>query len=898
MKSRAVVLFALIVESLATFAQPVPEKGVPLLQNFAPSQYQHKGKIWDIGSAPNGIVYMAADKGLLEFDGKTWNSFTGSDGFTRSLLVENDTTIYTGSDLDFGVWKRNRYRVFEYTSLYPFRDDIAGVNEEFWDVFKLNDNVLFVSSQNIYIYKNQHFTKISAPTKFTGSFSVNDTLYFADEKTGLYRMDGLSLKQVFNFPAGAEFEIAGIYRHPQGIVLVTRNSGLVLFSSGKLSFLNNAVSQHLKTAKVFSFTPVGEQYLAFGTIMKGLFITDLNGKIIHQINRNKGLPNNTILSLHYSPSGKLWMGMDYGVTAIDLHRKFTTFYDFRGDFGSGSAALIYNDNFYLGTNQGLYQSAWDDMNNDSDYNRFRLIPGSEGQVWCLEEIDNSVLIGHDKGLFILSGNSIQKISDEPGVWTIVPYKDYLLTGNYNGISIFRKAGNTWIFLKKMELILGSCNQLIVEKKNILWVNIPNFGVIRAVLDDDLYPSERLILKDKEFEGADPFLKKSDSGILLATDRFQYVFSKAERKFVNKVNAGNQPEIEGLIKNPHRSTVIHQDYAFFPVYNGFALKYLKSGNEPAGHVNTLCVRKIEASGRNHDRTNFYPGASIPFRQNSLKVECIVPNLDNVLYQYRLDESGKWSPWDSNNTFELFNLKRGKHTLFVRASVNNEMLQILEIPFRIEAPWFHSWLAYLIYFVTAVLLIYGLLTLQKLSLKKHKKQHLIKEQRSLREQAENHRQEVMALEQEMLKAEYSKLKQQLKAKTVELACKARVDDEKNRMLLFLKEKFERVQKEPALAQMTLKEINRILESYINTEVNTFEIQIDELHQEFYKKLKDRYPGLSNNDLRLCAYLKIGLNSREIADILNILPSSAFISRSRLRKKLDIGADEDLYGFLNSI
>ena len=898
MKTRFTVLFALISFSLATFAQPVPEKGVPLLQSFTPSQYLHKGKIWDIGSAPNGIVYMAADKGLLEFDGKTWNSFTGSDGFTRSLLVDNDSTIYTGSDLDFGVWKRNKYQVFEYTSLYPFRDDNAGINEEFWDVFKLNDNVLFASSQNIYIYKNQHFTKISAPTKFTGSFSVNDSLYFADEKAGLYRMDGLSLKQVVNFPAGAEFEIAGIYRHPQGIVLVTRNSGLVLFSSGKLSFLNNAVSQHLKTAKVFSFTPVGDQYLAFGTILKGLYITDINGRIIHQINRNKGLPNNTILSLHYSPVGKLWMGMDYGVAAIDLHQRFTTFYDFRGDFGSGSAALICDGIFFLGTNQGLYQSAWDDLNNDSEYNRFQLVPGSEGQVWCLEEIDNSVLLGHDKGLFILNGNSIQNISDEPGVWTIVPYKDYLLTGNYNGISIFRKAGNTWIFLKKMALILGSCNQLIVEKDNILWVNIPNFGVIRAVLDDDLYPSERLILKDKEFEGADPFLKKSDSGILLATDRFQYVFSKAERKFVNKVNAGNQPEIEGLIKGPHRSTVIHQDYAFFPVYNGFALKYLKSGNEPAGHVNTLCVRKIEASGRNHDRTNFYPGASIPFRQNSLKVECIVPNLDNVLYQYRLDESGKWSPWDSNNTFELFNLKRGKHTLFVRASVNNEMLQILEIPFRIEAPWFLSWLAYLIYFVTAVLLIYGLLTLQKLSLKKHRKQHLIKEQRSLREQAEKHRQEVMTLEQEMLQAEYNKLKQQLKAKTVELACKAKVDDEKNRMLISLKEKFERVQKEPALAQMTFKEINRILDSFLNKEVNTFEIQIDELHQEFYKKLKDRYPGLSNNDLRLCAYLKIGLNSREIADILNILPSSAFISRSRLRKKLNIGADEDLYGFLNSI
>ena len=76
------------------------------------------------------------------------------------------------------------------------------------------------------------------------------------------------------------------------------------------------------------------------------------------------------------------------------------------------------------------------------------------------------------------------------------------------------------------------------------------------------------------------------------------------------------------------------------------------------------------------------------------------------------------------------------------------------------------------------------------------------------------------------------------------------------------------------------------------------MDELHQDFFKKLKDKFPGLSNNDLRLCAYLKIGLNSKEIADILNIQPSSAYISRSRLRKKLNLGVDEDLHDFLIKI
>ncbi len=584
---------------------------MPLLQNYTPDKYQNKGKIWDISSAGNGIVYMAADKGLLEFDGKTWNCFKGSDGSTRSLLVVNDSLLYTGSDLDFGVWKRNKYQAFEYTSLYPFRKDIAELNEEFWDVHLFDDKVLFVSSQNIYVYKNQVFTKISAPSDLTGCFAVNDSLYFADKKSGLFLFNGLALKQVFAYPPELSFEIAGIYHSPEGITLVTKNSGLYVYSSGKLSFLDTPLSQNLKTAKVFSFTPIGEMHLAFGTILKGLYITDLYGRVIHQINKNKGLLNNTILCLNYSLSGKLWMGMDFGIATIDLQKNQTSFYDYRGDFGTGSSALISDGIFYIGTNQGLYQAKWDDLNNDSEYNRFRLIPGTEGQVWCLEKIDNTIYIGHDRGLLTLKGNTLQKLSNLSGVWTIVPYKDYLLTGNYNGISIFRKAGNSWTFLKKMELILGSCNQIIIEKKNILWVNIPNFGIIRAVLDNLLYPNERLIIPEKEFEGKDPYLLKSDTGMLILTDKFQYTYSSSEKRFTNKIGLLNHPKIEGLVSGIYQSDTLQQDYEFYPVYNGFVLKYLRLDDKISKETYTLSIRSIDALN-NHEKKTILSGCNYTFQ----------------------------------------------------------------------------------------------------------------------------------------------------------------------------------------------------------------------------------------------------------------------------------------------
>jgi DNA-binding CsgD family transcriptional regulator len=155
----------------------------------------------------------------------------------------------------------------------------------------------------------------------------------------------------------------------------------------------------------------------------------------------------------------------------------------------------------------------------------------------------------------------------------------------------------------------------------------------------------------------------------------------------------------------------------------------------------------------------------------------------------------------------------------------------------------------------------------------------------------------LEQERLQAEYDQLKNQLKNKTIELANKARDNEEKNRLILTLKESCEKAQKNPSISKIKLAEMHRILDTYWNVEDKTFEIQMDELHQDFFRKLKEQFPGLSNNDLRLCAYLKIGLNSKEIAEILNIQPSSSYISRSRLRKKLNLKAEEDLYGFLNT-
>lgn len=879
------------------FTQPIPTKGVPHLENYLPNQYGLQGKIWNIQSAPNGIVYMASDNGLLEFDGKTWNIYRGYKGFTRSLLIANDSIIYTGADLDFGVWEKNKFQEFDYTSLYPFKSDSNNVSEEFWNICKLKDYIIFISFSNIYVYKNKQLTKISAPSHFSKSFSVNEKIYLADEKFGLFEFDGISLKSVFQYPDNMPLQISGIYENEKGLDIITKNRGIYQFISGKLSSLETEVSVPLKKYEVFSFTTINHQYFVFGTILNGLYITDTNGKIIQHINKNKGLPNNTVLGLHYALNGKLWIGMDYGITALDIKNNITYLYDYKGEFGTAYTAILKDDIFYLGTNQGLYETNWTNLNNNQDQTNFSLIKGSEGQVWSLQNIDGTILCGHDKGLFAVENNSLKQINNEHGVWTIKLYKnDYLLTGNYNGINLFKRTNHSWAFLKKIELIWGSVNQIEFENDQILWVNIPNFGLIRFSLDNKFYPIDRLIFDAKHFEGDFPGLYKDKEGIKVITSTNQYLFNPQKEKFFPIKTAVNTQKVNDLLSGFYHAVPLNDLYGFYPVYNGCALENFQNNLTDTLASYPLLFRKAEAF--NNDETRLLQqNGDVPYQLNNLRFSFIIPVTTDISYQYKLENISKdWSEWNSTNILEFSNLKEGNYKLLLRAKSQNKITDTKEFTFTISPPWYRNWYAYLAYFLMFGFFLYLLRKWQQSKLQKQKLEMLKKEQNSLREQAEKYKQEVLLKTQALLENEKKILKQQVRDKTIELAKKAKSDEDKNRLLHILKDKIHEADENPAKAKMRQLEMRRLLDSYLEMEDKTFEIQMDDLHQEFFKSLKEKYPNLSIYDLRMCAYIKIGLGSKEMAELLQVLPSSINVSRSRIRKKLDLKPDEDLYTFLS--
>jgi DNA-binding CsgD family transcriptional regulator len=73
---------------------------------------------------------------------------------------------------------------------------------------------------------------------------------------------------------------------------------------------------------------------------------------------------------------------------------------------------------------------------------------------------------------------------------------------------------------------------------------------------------------------------------------------------------------------------------------------------------------------------------------------------------------------------------------------------------------------------------------------------------------------------------------------------------------------------------------------------------VNKHFYTRLKQNYPEISANDLKICALIKLNLSIKEMAAILNISPDSVKTARHRLRKKLQLSTEENLTDFILTI
>ena len=247
---------------------------------------------------------------------------------------------------------------------------------------------------------------------------------------------------------------------------------------------------------------------------------------------------------------------------------------------------------------------------------------------------------------------------------------------------------------------------------------------------------------------------------------------------------------------------------------------------------------------------------------------------------------WSKWSTNSN-ELFkNLPHGNYTFKVKARVGyTETTNIATYSFSIKKPWYLNNFMVALYVLLIILFSLLMHNIYKRYYKKQRERILRKTEQELELKKLENKQQRMSFENE-------KLQQDIENKNRELAISTMSLIKKNEFLNNIKNELKQVEE-----SQNLKPVIKIIDKNLNNtdDWKLFQEAFNNADKDFLKKVKAKHPKLTPNDLRLCAYLRLNLSSKEIAPLLNISSRSVEVKRYRLRKKMDLPHEASLTNYI---
>ena len=932
MKNKFSLLFFLL--SFILFSQEFP----PIVK-YTPSFYGAGNQNWMISQDSQNYLYFANNDGLLEYNGTNWTLYhVPNETIIRSVKVIEDK-IYTGCYMNFGYWTRQSNGKLRYTSLSDGIKSKILDDEQFWNILNYDHWILFQSLNRIYVYdtKSKSFKIIAPKNGVVKSFNTKTSIYFQTLKEGLFEIERGKSKLVSDNPILKKFTIANVFSIDEGLLIQTQLGGFYKLKGKELKSFATEVDAELKSSFVYSSQRLTDGSYALGTVSNGIFILSDSGKLKYHISQNKGLSNNTALSLFEDNDQNLWAGLDNGINCINIRSSVHSFTDNTGVLGTVYASAIYKGALYIGTNQGLF------CKKNQSNSEFKFINGTKGQVWSLFEYDGALFCGHDSGTFIIEHNAAKNIFSASGTWKfeVSPNKNQLLQGNYYGISVLEKNGNQWQFRNKIKGFDYSSRYFEISNDYDIYVSHEYKGVFRLKTNKQLlainnvitysYPSKgknaslskfnntiyyafkggifKLNDKTKQFK-KDNFLSsvfekdEYTSGKLIVDDSNKiWLFSKNYIHYFSASKLSNQLK-QNVIPIP--STLTNSMLGFENIKQISKSTYLIGTTDGYYTLNIddlsfkdyrVLISDITTNKLNQNQQNISLSeeARLSSDENNITFNYTVPEYNKYLnseYQYLLEGfQDDWSEWSTKATINFKNLSPGKYTFKVRAKYANSILQnTASYTFIILKPWYLTNLAWVIYFLLILVVGYFVNKAYRNFYQKQKEK-LIEENNLLLEIKE------LENEQHIMKLKNEQLSQDVDTKSRELAVSTMSLNSKNELLAFIKEDLKKTTQDD---NKNIKSVIRTINDNITEEDSwkVFKEAFDSADKDFLKRIKQIHPLLTPNDLRLCAYLRLNLSSKEIAPLFNISVRSVEIKRYRLRKKMELQHEIGLVEYILSV
>lgn len=930
--------------------------GLPEVRNYKRTDYKGEPQNWNIDQDKNGNLYFANGKGLLQFDGSTWRKYTlPNSGLIRSFKIDKTGKIFVGSYSEFGYFKPDSKGKLNYYSLSKLiKKTPTKIIDIIWKIHIRNEEVIFQSFARAYIYRNNKLKTLEAPNRFQFSFQEDNRIYFQDIKKGILEYKNDNLYPLPGTTLLNNSEIWGMLSLPNNKLLITTlEKGLFLYDFKKIIPWDTDANTFIKKNSSLGGTVIKDKFIVLNSVLNGIIICDTKGKIVQHINHKKGLQNNTVLSSFVDSKNNLWLGLDNGIAFLNENSPFT-YFGFSYDISTVYASVIHKGNLYVATNRGLFYHSWSTPFMEKN---FELVEGTIGQTWSIRVIDNELLCANNRGALAIEEGKAVKTLDNKGYLDFKKMpnlSNYMIASNYNGYAVFKKTSNGWQYQNQIEGFDKSSNNFELDSST-LWFKKDDL-VYQMILSSDLKKFEAIKTHQNLSNNVKGIgsIQRIKNAVYFQTDNHFYKYSKDQDSFFEDKKMSllfkNIPPINSLTEDTYGNywyifdeslgaLMKHENGSyrnvvapFFNltgnlVHNYTSINAINPENifigltDGLAHYDATLSNNFVTKPKAFIRSFHFTGEElilengqskiekykIPYTSNHVKFTFSSPtyeNLENVEFSYKLEGFDEaWSNWSTVSMKEYTYLREGDYKMKVKVR-NSYGIQSEEtmVVFTISPPWYRHFLSYILYFIIVIASIYFTRERIKIKIRKNKYYETLEQRRLYLEKESKIRQEQYELEKEIEKLKNDKLQIKILAKDKELVNSSLQVAKKNKIFNGIINNLKEINIDSFDESTKFKftKLNKSIVKEVNTDKSWKDLEkhIKNVHFDFLKRLKEKYPTISPREMDLATYLLMNMSTKEIAEIMNISSGGVELARYRLRKKLELNKKENLVGFLMSI
>jgi len=606
--------------------------------------------------------------------------------------------------------------------------------------------------------------------------------------------------------------------------------------------------------------------------------------------------------------------------------------------GTGYAARKFNGRIYLGTNTGAFLQK--EMGYKPQLSHFELIAGTEGQAYNFSEVENKLILNHDRGAFELKGERLIPIQDI-GSWKFMTTKisDVLMAGGYRGISFFRNQNDRWTKIGNIPDLDESIRIMEFENDSILWATHASKGIFRIKFDTNMNVKNGIeILGEKNglpsklninvYSLNDQLVFTSEEGIYdfnsdsnsftpntyfnkwLGTDYVNQIISDKKngiyyiqnQKFgeLKQKKFGTYENESNLFK--HINNYINDDLPNISILDanniiigakeGFIL-YHPDHNLSINKNFEVLLRRLEIQTSAESVTTINPSVIKELKikkDQPIKFEYAAPYFDgfeDLKYSYRLLPLNKnWSKWTSVSEKEYDLLPFDEYTFEVKSlDIYGSESSVSRFPFEVMTPWYATPAAKMAYVGFGLIAFILIPLIQRW---RHKSEKIII--------TEKNKLELKMKDEQISFLANEKLQSELDHKNDQLTSTAMQLMKNNEFIQQIQEKISKTLNEGSKDQ-ELRNIIKTIDKELsnNDSWDQFAYHFDQVHGNYLEKLSKSNIHLSPREIKLAAFLRMNMSSKEISKLLNITTRGVELARYRLRKKLKLTREQNLVEYL---